>query len=332
MRRHVQLFHLAQARRGPLSRRLNSKPPNEWPEHIRRAWAILHDELGLTEADAFQLILDSVSAAQNCAQTVNRRSHIIVEATSRAKVCHALKRVANCCRRASAGLRRHLDEAILPLLAQDPIDSEVIEAIIDATAAVFELFSEEEAAATGSRAMMVTVKGREPNNWLKNNYAGLRAETQGNCEAALSKLGKKKRKSVKAHMVFDALVAGLENKPTSNPDPATLISNYVSALALLWKAAGLNPGRAYRESDPSYKSKFHRYSDLILTAVSLGRSVTAMTSTICGGGPARLGPACRLTIRLVLRCRHPSQSGSSASTFCAKACDFKNSVAKRHTI
>jgi hypothetical protein len=69
-------------------------------------------------------------------------------------------------------------------------------------------------------------------------------------------------------MVFDALVAGLENKPTSNPDPATLISNYVSALALLWKAAGLNPGRAYRESDPSYKSKFHRYSDLILTAVA----------------------------------------------------------------
>ena len=156
MRRHVQLFHLAQARRGPLSRRLNSKPPNELPEHIKRAWAILHDELGLTEADAFQLISDSVSAAQNCAETVNRRSRNIVEATSRAKARLVFKRVANCCRRASAGLRRHLDEAILPLLAQDPIDSEVIEAIIDATAAVFELFSEQDAAATGSRAMMVT--------------------------------------------------------------------------------------------------------------------------------------------------------------------------------
>ena len=40
------------------------------------------------------------------------------------------------------------------------------------------------------------------------------------------------------------------------------------ALALLWKAAGLYPGRAYREDDPSYKSKFQRYSDLILTAVA----------------------------------------------------------------
>jgi len=44
---------------------------------------------------------------------------------------------------------------------------------------------------------------------LRNSYAGLQAETQGNCEAALSKLSKK-RKSVKAHMVFDALAAGLE--------------------------------------------------------------------------------------------------------------------------
>jgi hypothetical protein len=227
----------------------------------------LHDELGLTETDAFQLILDSVTAAQNCAQTVNRRSSNIVEAASRAEVRLAFRRVANCCRRASARLRRHLDEAVLPLLAQDPIDSEVIEAIIEATATEFEVFSEEDAAATGSRAMTFTVKGREPNNWLKNSYAGLPAETQGNCEAALSKLGKKPQ-SLKAHMVFDALAAGLESEPTNVPDPATLISNYVSALAPLWESAGLNPGRVYRDSDPSYKSKFHRYADFILTAVA----------------------------------------------------------------
>src|SRR5262249_53283778 len=162
MRRHVQLFYLAQARRGPLRRRLNTKPPSEWPEHITLAWAILHDEVGLTETDAFQLILDSVTAAQNCAQTVNRRSSNIVEAASRAEAHLAFRRVANCCRRASARLRRHLDEAVLPLLAQDPIDAEVIEAIIEATAAQFEVFSAEDAAATGFRAMTVTVNGREP--------------------------------------------------------------------------------------------------------------------------------------------------------------------------
>jgi hypothetical protein len=240
---------------------LAARPPSEWPEHIKLAWTILHDELRLPEARAFQLILDSVSAAQDCAEAINGRSRHIVGANSRAKVRLAFKCVANCCRRASAGLRRQLDAAILPLLAQDPIDSEVIEAIIEATAAEFGLFYEEAAAATGSRAI-------EPNNWLKNEYVCLRAETRRNCEAALSELGKK-RKALKAHMVFDALAACLENEPTSNhlPDPATLISNYVSALTLLWQAAELHPGRGYRHSDPSFKSEFHRYSELILTAV-----------------------------------------------------------------
>jgi len=40
MRRHVQLFHLAQARRDPLGRRLNAKAPSELPEHIQLAWAM----------------------------------------------------------------------------------------------------------------------------------------------------------------------------------------------------------------------------------------------------------------------------------------------------
>jgi hypothetical protein len=71
-------------------------------------------------------------------------------------------------------------------------------------------------------------------------------------------------------MVFDALAAGVENKPAGKqkPDPATLISDYVSDVARLWKAAGLYPGRACRPDDSSYRSQFHRYSDLILTAVA----------------------------------------------------------------
>jgi hypothetical protein len=94
MRRHVRLFHLAQARRGPL--RLNARPPSEWPEHIKLAWAILHDELRLPEAPARQLMLDSLSAAHDCAETINRRSRHTVEANSRAKARLAFEPVANC--------------------------------------------------------------------------------------------------------------------------------------------------------------------------------------------------------------------------------------------
>ena len=262
MRRHVQLFHLAQARSRSLDRLLHSKPPSDWPEHIKLAWAILRDELQVPEKRAFRLILDSISAAHACAEAVNQRSRNSVEAQSRKKLGSAFKRLANCCWRAPAGLRRRLDEAIVPLLQQDPIDSEVIHDIFDAAASEFEI-SSEEAAVTAMRAMSSRA------DWLINEYAGLRPETQRNCEFALSKLAQNKRPA-KAHMVFEALAAGVENKPAGkrNPDPATLLSNYVSALARLWKAAGLHPGRAYRENDSSYKSKFHRYSDLILTAVA----------------------------------------------------------------
>jgi hypothetical protein len=134
MRRHVKLFHLAQARSGPLDRLLNSKPPSEWPEHIKLAWAILRDELQVTEKRAFRLIIDSISAAQACTAAVNERSGNIVEEQSRAKVGLAFKRLANCCRRAPAGLCRPLNEAIVPLLQQDPIDLEVIHDIFAAAA------------------------------------------------------------------------------------------------------------------------------------------------------------------------------------------------------
>ena len=261
MRRHVKLFHLAQARSGPLDRLLNSKPPSEWPEHIKLAWAILRDELQVTEKRAFRLIIDSISAAQACTAAVNERSGNIVEEQSRAKVGLAFKRLANCCRRAPAGLCRRLNEAIVPLLQQDPIDLEVIHDIFAAAASQFEI-SPEEAAATAMRSMSSRA------DWLINEYSGLRPETQRNCELALSKLAQNKRPA-KAHMVFKALAAGVKDKPAGNQDSdsVTLRSDYVSALARLWEAAGLHPARAYREGDSRYKSRFHRYSDLILAAV-----------------------------------------------------------------
>jgi len=200
----------------------------------------LRDELQVPENRAFPLILDSIAAAQACTAAVNGRSGNIVEAQSRKKLGSAFKRLANCCRRASAGLRRRLDEAIVPLLREDPIDSEVIHDIFAATASEFEI-SSEAVAVTAMRAMF-----KEPdssrNDWLINEYAGLHPETQRACEGALSKLAQKKR-SAKAHMVFEALAAGVKKKPAGKDDSdlATLRSDYVSALARLWKAAGLRP-------------------------------------------------------------------------------------------
>jgi hypothetical protein len=152
-------------------------------------------------------------------------------------------------------------------LQQRPIDAEVIESILDAAVTEFKRFSADDAAAAALR--LVTGRGRASNNWIKDSYTDLRPQTQRCCEAALSRLGKN-GESVKAYMIFDALLAAVHQIAADEDDhgSATLRSNYVSALALIWKAAGLDPTRAYREDDSSYTSRFHRHADLILTAVA----------------------------------------------------------------
>ena len=41
---------------------------------------------------------------------------------------------------------------------------------------------------------------------------------------------------------------------------------YVRKLGDGWTAVGLRPGRANRPGDATYRSRFHRFSDLVLTA------------------------------------------------------------------
>lgn len=266
MRRDVRVIHLGEARSAPLQRRIVSQPVSRWPKHLGLGYAILRDELHLTESRARELILKSILAAQVCAQAVNRRSAAVVEAKLRTRLALTFGRLGNCCRRASAGLRRRLDAVIAPLLQQNAIDAEVIEAIIDVATAEFQRSSPERAAATALRAILVAEGDSTAINWVKNDFAGLQPQTQRRCELALSRLGKT-GKSVKAHIVFDTLKGALECKQIAENPTSFLIAGYIEALVPIWKAAGLNPSRASHPANPAYKSKFHRFSDLVLTAV-----------------------------------------------------------------
>ena len=66
---------------------------------------------------------------------------------------------------------------------------------------------------------------------------------------------------------------------TDNTLIADLITNYVASVAQIWLRHGIRPGRAVHPSNPNYRSKFHRFVDLVLTAVSSrGPSVTTAKS------------------------------------------------------
>jgi hypothetical protein len=46
-----------------------------------------------------------------------------------------------------------------------------------------------------------------------------------------------------------------------------LIIDYVAVIVDLWRAAGLRPARAHDPANPKYRSHFHRFVELVLTAM-----------------------------------------------------------------
>jgi hypothetical protein len=183
MRRNVRVAYFARPRIGPLLRRLKLTPSSKLPEHLKLAWGILRDDLGVPEKSARKLIMDSMSAAQSRAESINHYSADAVESESRAKLCVAFRRIANCCRRASVSLRNRLDDIARQYLQKNRIDLETIEDFFDVTAGVFKRHPNENSAPMALRAMFVYVPNHQPYERPKNNYAGLNSGIHSRCEA-----------------------------------------------------------------------------------------------------------------------------------------------------
>jgi hypothetical protein len=240
-----------------------------WPIHLNLAWRILNDELRLPARRARELTVNSVSLAHACAQAINQRAKTIAEYETRIKIRHALARLARCTRRAPAGLRLALDEGIRPLVASGVADTEVIEEILDATATVFAHSPDNEAARTALGALSVTSSYGRRIIGLSSDYSGLDFDSRHKCESALSVLSRK-TDAITASAVFKALAAAMAtDRPIGvRADVSDLIVSYVAGVAMLWRKVGLLPTRATRRWDPKYKSRFHRFVELLLTAMT----------------------------------------------------------------
>ena len=183
---------------------------------------------------------------------------------------HALARLARCARRAPVGLRRSLDERIRPLVHSDVVDSEVIEEILDAAATVFAKSPDNEAARTALGALSVTSSDGRRIIGLSSDYSGLDFDSRHKCESTLTALARSPTEAVTASAVFDALAAAITaDRPAgARADVSDLIVRYVATVATLWRKVGLHPTRATRRWDPKYKSRFHRFVELVLTAMA----------------------------------------------------------------
>jgi hypothetical protein len=270
MRRHSHANPLARRRLNQLLDELKSNAPTKWPQRFNLAWAILHDELDVAEETAFSIIVSSTSAAHACAQAIDRRIGDIVEFQSRNKLRKAFERIAKCTKRAPAELRCRLDAAIIPPLQGVSVDLEVIETIFDAAVEVFLEYSRQEAAKTALAVLTYQPSSGERYTTVKNDFSGLSAWDRTKSEKALTALGKaSKKRRTTASDVFATLAGALRSKQQAkvNSQIHALIVDYVAAVANLWRHVGLRPSRARHDKDPTYKSRFHRFVDLVLTEI-----------------------------------------------------------------
>jgi hypothetical protein len=269
MRRRPRIFHLARMRVADRIRALGVTEEANWPIHLKRAWRILHEELGLSARQARELTVNSVSPAHTCAQAITRRAQTIAKYETRIKIHRALARLARCTRRAPARLRLLLDAGIRPVAQSGVVDSEVIEEILDMAATVFAKSPDNEAARTALGALSVTSSDGRQIIGLSSDYSGLDFDSRHKCESALSALART-TEAVTASIVFEALAAAMAaDRPTgARADVSDLIVRYVAVVATLWRKAGLRPTRATRRWDPKYKSRFHRFVELVLTAMT----------------------------------------------------------------
>lgn len=115
--------------------------------------------------------------------------------------------------------------------------------------------------------MMYQPCGGERYMTVKNDFPALSAGDRVKSEKALAALGKATNKLQTASGIFAVLSNALQNKQYAKADLQihTVIVDYVDVVADVWRRAGLKPSRAGHVEEPTYKSKFHRFVDLVLT-------------------------------------------------------------------
>ena len=275
MRRRARPLPFARRRLGSRLRDLTMLPMSDWPRHLRLARAILVDELGADDLAA-DVLRSSLSAAHGCAQRIDQRAQDAFNRGNRKSLRKVFVRLAKCANRLPASQRRVLDRKVSSSLGQEAIDSESIEGLIEVLITAFGRWPRTEPSLTVLRAVeprsSTTLLRRafsEAAILLREDYSTLSALDQREVESALSALSDRKGDKFDTADVCMTISRALEHDRTDEITLAAhdLITDYVAAVADVWKQHGLRPARATHPFNPAHRSKFHRFVDLVLTSV-----------------------------------------------------------------
>jgi hypothetical protein len=278
VRRQTRGVPFARMRIDIVLRDLAAQPRADWPKHLRLAWEILANKRGVDDTTARAVVVASLSAAHRCGQAIDQRSRANVSAAAPSKLHNVFARIARCIRRSPAALRRVLDCEVCSFVRNTSIDLESMEVLIDRFIAGFALLPKEETSLTVLRAVFPRVllpkskridllrrRFTQGAVFLKNDYAALPSVDQRRVETTLTTL-QRRRAEFDAADVCEVIVKALDSDDGNAINIAIhdLITDYVAAVAEIWLQHGMKPGRAV---DSHYQGRFHRFVDLVLTAV-----------------------------------------------------------------
>jgi hypothetical protein len=239
--------------------------PRSWPPHLQLAWTALR-ESGLLARQVRILVHNALTAGIECARRMNERTQAAEVCERSRKVKAAFGRLSHCAKRAPAKLRHMLDESISAVLESGDVDLEVIEALFQTSRTVFEQFPDAEATQSALSALGIDRKYAYDAIGLTVDFSSLSPPLQENCKSALS-LAIKSGAGTGAVAVFKALADGVSDSPRPPRGASDIVIDYVAAVAAEWRSSGLRAGRALKSGNASYKSKFHRFCDLVLTVL-----------------------------------------------------------------
>jgi hypothetical protein len=244
-------------------RQLECTPVQAWPKPLVDAWEILNDRFKLPPTDALSAILDSVSAAHQCISVQSQQLIALEQEKARTIIRKTCSRIEKGISRAPVAVRRRLDRAILPLLQQGIVDLEIIESILEAVAAIFNgKFANDESLKATKRALRELRVA--PFSMLG---MGLRRKVE---KAIADITASSVKRQPMAADVFGAVTAALDadNSTRSSTQASKSTTGYVAELAKIWRRAGLKPKRAYGFLNSEYRSRFHRFAELVLEGVA----------------------------------------------------------------
>jgi hypothetical protein len=263
-RRNLQSF---------IDRRLCSEA-EAWPTFLYRAWAIVAEELEQPDV-ARKTVISAVAAAHACAVAVSARVQANARSQARQEVSSAILSILNCVKRIRAPIRHALNEVAQVQFREGHADSEVMTNFFNGCADFVKGLPSEADVVRMVNALGVPVYEIEklnrripatPTLKLIGDWESMHPSVRTAVELDLQKLVDDRSGNLTARDVLTTVAHSLavESVTETREYSGDLLTAYVAEVAEIWRSSGLHPGRARRDGDGEYRSRFHVFLELVL--------------------------------------------------------------------